>query len=201
MAVTETAAPVYLVLEAGAGKRIWNIHLAPGARIERVVLLGGDQVGVANIDPVVPVEVLPSEGLQACGIRPAHPLNAAHRFFRELEAEGVTFAEAERRRTEQAAMVEAYARWLRDTFDLDARADRAGFDFGTLSVVGKVPADAVAKAVYAPISGARILTTQDSFFEIRGQTAEGEDFAARVRAIATSFAYGDLANLMQGAEF
>ena len=45
VAVTEVSAPVYLVLQTGPGNRIWNIHAAPGVRIERVVLLGGDQVG------------------------------------------------------------------------------------------------------------------------------------------------------------
>ena len=61
--VAEVSAPVYLVLQTGQGNRIWNIHAAPGALIERVVLLGGDQVGVANLDPVVPVEVIQDSGL------------------------------------------------------------------------------------------------------------------------------------------
>ncbi|MBK6469073.1 MAG: hypothetical protein IPF96_21435 [Rhodobacter sp.] len=42
VAVTETEKPVYLVLQASGGTRmLWNIHLAPGAQVERVVLLGG----------------------------------------------------------------------------------------------------------------------------------------------------------------
>ena len=39
--VTETQRPVYLVLESPHDMRLWNILLAPGARIERVVLIGG----------------------------------------------------------------------------------------------------------------------------------------------------------------
>ena len=34
-----------------------------------------------------------------------------------------------------------------------------------------------------------------------GQVAEGQDFAARVRAIATDFAFGNLATLNQGVDF
>jgi hypothetical protein len=198
VAVTETSAPVYLVLEAGSGKRIWNIHLAPDARIERVVLLGGDQVGVANVDPVVPVEALLNDGLQDCGIRPAHPLNAGHR---DLSSATLTSSEVRALQAERAAAVEGYARWLLDSFGIEAVAMRAGFDRGSLSVVGPVPASVETMAVYAPISGSRILTTRDSFFEIAGQVPAGEDFAARVKAIATTFAFGDLANLRQGADF
>jgi hypothetical protein len=189
VAVTETRAPVYLVLENRTGKRIWNIHLAPGARVERVVLLGGDQAGVANLDPVVPVEVLLDDGLAACGIRPAHPLNAGHADFQASLS------------PEATAAVEDYARWLRDSFGLDARSARAGFDAGMVSVIGPVPAAAEARAVYATLTAARLRATQDTFFEIEGQVAQGEDFASRVRAIATSFAFGDLTNLQQGVEF
>jgi hypothetical protein len=198
VAVTETSAPVYLVLEAGSGKRIWNIHLAPEARIERVVLLGGDQAGVANVDPVVPVEALLNDGLQECGLRPEHPLTSRQS---ELAFASLTASEASRQRVEKDAAVEAYARWLRDSFGIDAATMRAGFDRGSLSVVGPVPTGSETMAVYAPISGSRILTSRDSFFEIAGQVPAGEDFAARVKAIATTFAFGNLANLRQGADF
>ena len=43
--------------------------------------------------------------------------------------------------------------------------------------------------------------TQDDFFEIKGQIAAGEGFAARVMTIARSFAFGDLATLRQGVKF
>ena len=43
--------------------------------------------------------------------------------------------------------------------------------------------------------------TQDIYFEIDGQVAEGEDFAGRVKAIATAFAFGDLTTLRQGVSF
>jgi hypothetical protein len=201
VAVTETSAPVYLVLENRGGNRIWNIHLAPGARIERVVLLGGDQAGVANLDPVVPVEVLLTAGLSGCGIQPAHPLNAGHALFQAAQSGALAPDEAQAQLTALADAVDAYARWLRDSFGIDARAARAGFDVGMVSVIGAVPDSAEARAVYAPISAARIRTTQDSFFEIDGQVAQGQDFASRVLAIATSFAFGDLQNLRQGADF
>ena len=202
VAVTETRAPVYLVLETARGNRIWNIHLAPGARVERVILLGGAHVGVANLDPVVPVEVLPSDALAACGIDPFYPLNPGHRFFEVLkDGTGSSRQEAEAKLVVMQDRVGAYNTWFRDSFGVLADETRAGFDGGTVSVVGPQPGEGEPKAVYAPIEGSRIRMTQDTYFEIRGQVAAGEDFAGRVKAIATSFAFGDLKNLRQGVAF
>lgn len=201
VAVTETRTPVYLVLESFVKNRIWNIHLSPGARIERVILLGGTHTGVANLDPVVPVEVLPDDALAACGIQPTYALNPGHRFF-EVLANGPG-SYKEKAETDFAAMQEAIAAyniWFRDSFGVRADETRAGFG-GTISVVGTQPGEAEPKAVYAPIQGARIRMTQDSYVEIQGQVASGEDFSARVEAIATSFAFGDLSNLRQGVQF
>lgn len=201
VAVTETSAPVYLVLENRTGNRIWNIHLAAGARIERVVLLGGEQAGVANLDPVVPIEVILNDGLAGCGIEPAYELNAGHLFFQSVQNGTLTTAAAEAQLAEIFARADAYDIWFRDSFGVLASESRAGFDVGTLSHFGPVPGPAEPKAVYAPIAGAKIRTTQDKFFEIRGQEAEGASFSARVRSIATAFAFGDLSNLMQGVDF
>lgn len=192
VAITETRAPVYLVLENRTGNRIWNIHVAPGTRIERVVLLGGDQAGVANLDPVVPVEVILGTGLADCGIVPAYPLNPNHADLAGMDGTGKgALAEA----------VDAYDTWFRDTFGVLASATRAGFDMGTISAVGPVPRQSEAKAEYLPIRGSILRMTQGTYFDIDGQIAVGQDFASRVKAIATTFALGDLEYLRQGANF
>lgn len=200
VAVTETRAPVYLVLESSARNLIWNIHVADGARVERVILLGGIHVGVANLDPVVPVEVLPGPAMEACAITPAYPLNPGHRFFEVLaNGPGSYKAEAEKNFAAMQDRIAAYNTWFRDSFGVSADA-RAGFG-GTISVVGPQPGAEEPKAVYAPIQASRIRLTQDTYFEIRGQVPEGEDFAGRVRAIATAFAFGDLGYLRLGVQF
>jgi hypothetical protein len=202
VAVTETRAPVYLVLESFVRNRIWNIHLAPSARIERVILLGGTHSGVANLDPVVPVEVLPGAALAECGIEPAYPLNPGHSFFEVLTTgQGTSKADAEAKYVVIQDRIAAYNTWFRDSFGIVSDQTRAGFDGGSLSVVGPQPGEAEPKAVYAPIQGSRIRMTQDSYFEIRGQVSEGESFAGRVMAITTSFASGDLKSLRQGVAF
>ncbi|RYI25329.1 MAG: hypothetical protein EON48_06935 [Acetobacteraceae bacterium] len=202
VAVTETGSPVYLVLESGPGNRIWNIHLSPGAQIERVVLLGGTHVGVANLDPVVPVEVLPGPAMGDCGIDPAYPLNPGNRIVQALKSGTASEkAEAEAQIAAQQDRTAAYNTWFRDSFGVAADETRAGLEGSSIAVVGQQPGEAEPKAVYAPIQGSRIRMTQDSYFEIQGQVAEGEGFAGRVMAIATSFASGDLTTLRQGVAF
>jgi hypothetical protein len=189
VAVTETRAPVLLVLEGRAGNRIWNIHSVEGVRIERVILLGGGQAGVANLDPVVPVEVMLDDGLADCGIRPAYLATRG-----QAATGGENVAELD-----EAAR--AYDIWFRDSFGVLASETRAGFDVGTISVVGPVPMDEEPKPDYSPVHGADLRATQSTYFDIVGQVANGEDFAARVKAIATTFAFGDLNYLRQGVSF
>jgi hypothetical protein len=201
VAVTETKAPVYLILESSVRNRIWNIHVAEGAQVERVILLGGTHAGVANVDPVVPVEVLPDDALEACGISPAYPLNSGHSFFEVLkDGTGTTKQDAEAKLAVMQDRITAYNTWFRDSFGVLADESRAGFG-GTISVVGPKPGEADPKAVYASIQGSRIRMTRDAYVEIRGQVPAGEDFAGRVTAIATAFAFGNLANLLQGGQF
>jgi hypothetical protein len=202
VAVTETRVPVYLVLVNERGNRLWNIHLAEGARIERVVLLGGDQAGVANLDPVVPVEVILDAGLADCGVMPFYALNPGHMFFEALATGPESYKpEGEAKLVAMNNQAAAYDIWFRDTFGPLAQDTRAGFDEGTISVVGPVPGEAEPKATYAPIHAAKIRITQDTYFEIKGQVPKGEDFASRVKAIATTFAFGDLTYLRQGVKF
>ena len=193
VAVTETRDPVYLVLESQMGNRVWNIHAAQGVRIERVILLGGGQAGVANLDPVVPVEVILQDGLTECGIRPAYKASPGQA--------AATSTDQQLTPAELAEASRAYDSWFRDSFGVVASETRAGFDFGSISIVGPVPREAAQRADYAPIQGATLRTTRGTYFEIAGQVAQGEDFASRVKAIAKTFAFGDLNYLRQGAKF
>jgi len=193
--VTDTSVPVYLVLENAGGNRIWNIHLAEGARLERLVLLGGAQSGVANLDPVVPVEVILADGLATCGIRPAHPLNPGHQLLQSTAESDVNLV------AQHAEAVAAYDIWFRDSFGVRASDSRIGYAAGSVAVVGPVLDAAGAKVSFAPILGADVRTTQNSYFEIVGQVAAGQDYGSRVMALATGFAFGDLSILHQGVGF
>lgn len=199
VAVTETGAPVYLILENRSGNRIWNIHAAEGVRIERVVLLGGDQAGVANLDPVVPVEVILAPGLAECGILPAYPPTPGQIADAD-PVEGVQ-PMTPSKIAEAMVLADAYDVWFHDSFGVKAGESRIGFDRGTISAVGPLPDGDLPKPVWSSVDGSRLRTTHDQFLDIDGQVAPGQDFAARVIAIATGFANGDLGLLRQGGSF
>ncbi|AWD22907.1 hypothetical protein [Fuscovulum blasticum] len=202
VAVTETEKPVYLVLEAPAGKVIFNIHLAPGARLDRVVLIGGEQVGVANVAPEVPVEVMRQAELAACGMQPFYPLNPNHLFYQSVEM-GVI--QGEELAQKQAGFQLAAANWdaaFRALFGVGAAETLAGgWLRGSVSAVGPVPATAQGRAVWQPVSGGLMRLTLDQYVDLAVPGGENIDFAARVRAIATAFAGGDLASLKAGVQF
>jgi hypothetical protein len=69
VAVTEATAPVYLVLTAHSDT-IFNITVAPGARLERIAVIGSSVVGVANAPEGVMVEGLYGGALYRCGAQP-----------------------------------------------------------------------------------------------------------------------------------
>lgn len=197
--VTETRAPVYLVLETGSGNRIWNIHVAEGVRIERVVLLGGDQAGVANLDPLIPVEVILGPGLADCGIVPAYAPTMGQMADTD-PGEGVkpmSMSDADR----ALGLAEAYDIWFRDSFGVRAGESRIGFDVGSVSLVGPVPSEVALRPVWASINGAELRSTHDRFLDIDGQVPDGQDFGGRVKELVTGFAFGDLGFLSLGGSY
>lgn len=201
VAVTETARPVYLVLEAMHGLPVFNIHLAPGARIERVALIGGDQIGVANLPEGVPVEVMRRAAAETCGAMPFYPLNPGALYYQSVEIGAIRPEEVPGYEARFAASQEAWEGFFRANFGVGAHESLSGdVDDVTLATVGPVPANPEARAVWAPVEGAPVRVTVDQYLEYPGQ-AEGEDFDSRVKAVARAFAWGDLANLAQGVAF
>lgn len=196
VAVTETARPVYLVVEATHGRRIVNLHLAPGARLERVVLLGADEMGVANLPEGVPVEVIRGATLHACGARPSYPLNPGHLFFQSRASGAIKPEEAAETEAKIAGNVAAWEALFGQMFGQSAQETLAGgWQGGTLAVAGPLPATPEGRAVYAPIAGAKVRLTVGQYVETAAMARAGQGFAARVEAIVTAFAWDDLENL------
>ncbi len=201
IAVTETERPVYLVLVAGAGLPVFNIHLAPGARIERVALIGGDQAGVANLPEDVPVEVMLRPRAEACGAVPFYPLNPGALYYQSVENGAIKPEEVPQYEARFAAAEAAWEGFFRANFGVSAAESLSG-DVREVMVaaVGPVPGDAGDRAVWQPVKGAPLRVTMDQYVDYPDMP-EGQDFDSKVRAVATAFAWGDLGNLAQGVEF
>lgn len=196
VAVTETAAPVYLVVEATTGQQIVNLNLAPGARLERVVLLGGDQIGVANLPAGVPVEVMRRAELSVCGVQLFYPLNPGHLYYQSVANGAIRPDEVAEKEAHFAALADAWESWFWVSFGHGAAETLAGGWIGaTAAVAGPLPATPEARAVHTPVKGAAVSLTQDQYLETPALDRAGQGFAARVQAIAAAFAWGDLKNL------
>ncbi len=201
--VTETARPVYLVLQADSGRRLWVLHLAPGARLERVVLLGGAQAGIANLPDGVPVEAMRQTEAEACGLpRPSYPLNPGHRFFQALQAGHLSAEEGQEKLAQMQARAAEYEAWFRSAFGVSAAATMAGdWIDGDIAAIGPVPATSEGRAVWAGVDGAAVAVTQDAYLETAAEREAGQGFRDRVIAVATAFAWGDLKTLDAGVKF
>jgi hypothetical protein len=201
--VTETAAPVYLVLQTEDAARIWNIHLAPGVKIERVVLLGGPYAGVANLPAAVPVEVMAQAQMDACGLpEPAFPLNPRNVFNQKAEAGKLDADEVAKTRAELEAAITAYDGWFRQQFGQGALETVAGaWTKGDIAAIGPVPASAEGRAVWTSVKGATLRSTMNSYVDHAGLAEQGVDYAARVKAIATAFAWGNLQTMRPKEQF
>ena len=197
--VTETQKPTYLVLSASGGRpRLWNIQLAPGASLERVVLLGSDQAGVINVDPSVPVEVMLAEARDSCQVPwPSYPLNAGAQLYQVLEAGILSQEDADETLGRLAAQNAAWDAWFRRSFGVSANETMAGdWDDGAIAAVGPLPSTPEGKAKYASVSGGVARITTNTYVEYPALKAEGADYASRVVAIATAFAGGNLETLL-----
>lgn len=207
VAVTETARPVYLVAEVGRGYQPWdasrilNFHLAPGARVERVVLIGGLYHGVAGLPEDVPVEIFPAAHLAECGAAPAHVVGAptgggeAGPSKAELPV-GLPDSLIEEAKGRQEARDEAAGAWrarFQEMFGQDPAVTGVGrWENLTAALIGPVPAED-ARLAWNPIAGAAIRLSADTYLETYTDAKGDTGYRKRVEAIAAAFAGGDLA--------
>lgn len=157
VAVTDTAAPVHLVLSGETARpRLWNLQLVPGVRLARVTLLGGGRDAVAHLPAGVPIEVLPRAAMTACGAQEVYPYSELS-MVHQSRAIGVIKEDeyAQMAATLDAAYAE-WAGWFAGHFGAEPLAVRVGFDEGVGGLVGPVPATPEARVAWAPIAGAHI---------------------------------------------
>lgn len=198
IAVTETQKPVYLVLDASYKRVVYNIHLAPGAELDRVILIGGIEAGVANVPADVPVEVITGEAAAACGYQPYYPLNPGHLFFQSMASGVMKQEEVDQRFAEFKAAEQAWENAFRAAFGVSPDGLSTGSVGGvSLATVGPLPAAPEGRAIWKSVTDAPLRVTVDQYVERPG-AGDGRDFDAVVKAVAKSFAWGNLENMSNG---
>jgi hypothetical protein len=194
IAVTETAAPVHLVLRnLAASNVLYNIHLAPGAVVAGVSMLGGDANAVAGLAPGVPVAVMTLWTLAACGVAMRDALRGAAGIEAKIRDYTLrTEDEIVAARTALAAGVAAHDAWFRAQFGVPSTQARIGLSFAEVSLIGPVPADPSTGApVYHPLTGANVLAQAQEYFKVEGLHAWPESYREEVTRMGALLAGGD----------
>lgn len=157
VAVTETAAPVHLVLSGDTARpRLWNLQIGPGVRLARVTLLGGGRDGVAHLPAGVPLEVLPRAAMAACGALESYPYSDLSLVHQSRAIGAIKEDEYAEMSAKLDAAYADWAGWFAGHFGEEPLALRVGFDEGLGALVGPVPATPEARLVWAPVAGAPI---------------------------------------------
>ena len=148
--VTDTSAPLYLVLQNMGPGIIWNLHAAPEVEIAHVALIGSDFSGAANLQPGTTIE-----GLLVGDFLPPHqygaddaPRNCMIRPWRSPQPDwiGVRKSEAgsllyQNQMYSYTKGYEAYNRWFTGTLSVDATANTVTARDAAHVLLGPLPAE------------------------------------------------------------
>lgn len=152
VAITETSAPVHLVL-ASESTVIWNILPAPGAAVSAVAAVSGGGVGVAGVPSEVEVQALYGEALSRCEVRPARRPQEDWLFTRQSKKGSVPQRDALAERHVQA---DAYDAWFRKWYGAPAEKDAiAQMRAGTV-LIGPLPKDESKRVPMRTLAGATV---------------------------------------------
>lgn len=174
VAVTDPG-PVHLVLLSRGKRMVWNLHLATGAELAGVTLIGGAGDALANVPEGVPVLSLSREALAGCGVVEAYPYEPDGFFYRNHAAGVVSDEEFARMNAEMDAKAAVWEDWLRQSFGVAPGTQAIGYDAGASALIGPVPAEPVPwrGLAQAPVLVgdtedeviARALTDGDGFYD------------------------------------
>jgi len=193
IAITETDQPVHLVLQnLAAGNILYNLHLAPGARVSGVSMLGGAANAVANIAPGVPVAAMDRATLRGCGAAQARTVRLEADIAKRLRDHQLRESEVEAGRAEAAARVSAFNDWFDAQFGIRSEDTLVGMSYAEVSLIGPVPDDPSKDGPrYAPLAGAYVVAQTEQYFKAAGRHDWPDAYQADVVATATQLAGGD----------
>lgn len=189
--VTETEAPVYLILVANSGL-VWNLTVAEGAQIETVALLGPETIGLANAPDGVRVQALTGPAAVRCGARPARMPQDHWGFVRDMEARSRS-RWALAALDENRAFARAFSAYLARTFNISQSRRSSGAHKVSNIIVGPVLEPAPA---FASLDGAQILVTPVRHVIVGGPRDFEAGARAKVVEAARRAAGGDLSRLL-----
>lgn len=188
--VTETSKPIYLVISYSS-PTLFNIHLADGARLSRIALIGIGTGGLANVGKSVPIRSLSGAAMAGCGVTPARMPTDHWLLVQNARQNSSLQSDLDK----SVARAQAYATWFRSNFGTGNEPDAVGSSVASQVLVGPLPKSLEKRVAYRPLAGATVRLTENNLV-FGGPEAE---FMARKKELittaATEIAGGDLASL------
>lgn len=199
--VTDTSAPLYLVLQNMGPGIVWNLHAAPNVEIAHVALIGSDFSGVANLQNSATVEgLLVSDFLppyqygaddapRDCMIRPWRAPEPDWIGTQKSEAGSLLY---QNQMYSYAKGYEAYNRWFTATLGVDAAANTVTARDAAHVLLGPEPSEPVN---YRPLAGSAIHLMETDHLLV-GDTASRVAAAQRLhRELLMAAIGGDISAL------
>lgn len=193
--VTDTSAPIYLVLQSSGDGKVWHIHLAEGVTLSHVAMIGSS----------APALTIPQEGLSFQSMFPKEFVGRID-FFEDEEAPDCMPVPWHKPRSDWIAYQRslkdndlyenqmktfnngfaAYDRWYKSVFGVDAMFNTVQASGAAHVLVGPVPSK---KLKFRNFAGSKVMITSNDYI------FSGE---ADIRAEYTASLYADLLNKAAG---
>ena len=130
--VTDTSAPVYLILQARGGSSIFNLQVADGVEIAQVAVVSTQTVGVSNVPEATPIDLIGP----GCGYA-MWRMPKAQWDFVENTRNGIGDEELLDSHYQNAGV---YSDWFAGVFGIGAEQGQAGFGHQSYVLAGPMPA-------------------------------------------------------------
>lgn len=187
--VTETAKPVYLILQSRWGGVLWNVQKAPEVAIAHIAIIAGGPVGLVNPDSAVPVEILQIWRNPGCAARPVLRPDETWELWKRTDQNN-----QDQTWKEHLDRYEGYNAFFRSRFGFSSDQGLIGYLEASHVLVGPMP-EQYNKVPQVRLAGARVgVATNDHVLSGLPEAiaAGAADLIAEVALAATG---GRMANL------
>jgi hypothetical protein len=185
--VTETSKPIYLVL-AYSSATIFNLQLKEGAKVSRIALVGFGPVGVANVDPSIPMRALNGPAMQLCNATPFRQPADHWIFFRNAK-EDSSLSDV---LSKNYSYYSKFSRWYRGSFGQPSEPNSIGASEASHVLVGPLPETLEERVPFRSLEGTTLVLSSNDFVHV----GSGADYKQQMKDIivadATRLAGGSL---------
>ncbi len=195
--VTDTSAPLYLILQSETGNTLWNMHVAPGVKFAHIAVLGRGAVGIANIDESIPVEFMNDEAATECGITPVRKPADHWLFVQRAKADkGSVYTDAMKKNLE---MHREYTKWFKRSFGIQSETSVIGLNEASHFIVGPLPSTLDERVPYKGLKDAHVKIASEPFIIATNEANYVKEHDAIVNGHVMRMVGGDLTSLSSGS--